>query len=306
MASAAPVDLDATYSAIAAAQPEQQAAYEAWVASDAVDAAALTAQAAALGLTLDIVSGTIAYAPDFESKRLALDFDLLYCRHGKTTGNTEPRVYQGYVDEPSNALNEIGLAQAEDAADLLDELAVEPDLIVLSPLARAADTGEAWVARHAPLRMRVETWDDTAEMRFGDWDNVMVKDMPETSICHLFYLAQNAVVKSGEPYVAPSGGESYDAENFVEVLERAHAVLAKLNGRAAALRAAVEEGDWGVVPKPPLVVMYGHSMMGAAIGVLTGNGKTVDGEAFLGFDGKYILPNATPVYLAKQGGGAGY
>ena len=173
MASAAPVDLDATYSAIAAAQPEQQAAYEAWVASDAVDAAALTAQAAALGLTLDIVSGTIAYAPDFESKRLALDFDLvrgggaregvgvarpmrdrfdlrlpaccgsaarrnaphpvdtdapndeLYCRHGKTTGNTEPRVYQGYVDEPSNALNEIGLAQAEDAADLLDELAVE-------------------------------------------------------------------------------------------------------------------------------------------------------------------------------------
>ena len=91
-----------------------------------------------------------------------------------------------------------------------------------------------------------------------------------------------------------------------EVLERAHAVLAKLNGRAAALRAAAEEGDWGVVPKPPLVVMYGHSMMGAAIGVLTGNGKTVDGEAFLGFDGKYILPNATPVYLAKQGGGAGY
>ena len=54
-------------------------------------------------------------------------------------------------------------------------------------------------------------------------------------------------------------------------------------------------GDWQV----PLVVVYGHSMAGAAIGVLTGNGKAVDGEGYLGFDGKYILPNATPVYFNK-------
>ena len=47
----------------------------------------------------------------------SLSYDLMYVRHGKTTGNTEPRVYQGYVDEPSNALNEVGLQQAEDAAD---------------------------------------------------------------------------------------------------------------------------------------------------------------------------------------------
>ena len=25
----------------------------------------------------------------------------------------------------------------------------------------------------------------------------------------------------------------------------------------------------------------------------------VDGESYLGFDGKYIMPNATPVYLHK-------
>ena len=30
-----------------------------------------------------------------------------------------------------------------------------------------------------------------------------------------------------------------------------------------------------------------------------GNGKQVDGESYLGFDGKYIMPNATPVYLHK-------
>jgi len=29
-------------------------------------------------------------------------------------------------------------------------------------------------------------------------------------------------------------------------------------------------------------------------------GQVVDGEKFLGFDGKYILPNATPVYLYKK------
>ena len=51
--------------------------------------------------------------------------------------------------------------------------------------------------------------------------------------------------------------------------------------------------------EPPLVLMYGHSMAGAAIGVLTGEGKVVDGESYLGFDGKYILPNATPVFLHR-------
>ena len=55
----------------------------------------------------------------------------------------------------------------------------------------------------------------------------------------------------------------------------------------------------------PLVLMYGHSMAGAALGILTGNGKRVDGAdpPCLGFDGGYILPNAQPVllYTAKAG-----
>ena len=36
--------------------------------------------------------------------------------------------------------------------------------------------------------------------------NVMVKDMPRDSICHLFYLSQNAVVKASAPYVDPATG----------------------------------------------------------------------------------------------------
>jgi hypothetical protein len=133
--------LDERYAQIAAALPRQQAAYAKWMAS--IDGPKLVATTASLGLDLDLEGGQVSYAADFESKRVPLCFDFVYCRHGKTTGNTEPRVYQGYVDEPSNALNEIGLAQAQEAADKLDALSLDPDLIVLSPLSRAAETGLA-------------------------------------------------------------------------------------------------------------------------------------------------------------------
>jgi len=284
-----PPDLAERYATIAAAQPQQEAKYAAWIASDEVDEAALTAQAATVGLTVDVPSGHISLGADFEAKRLPLCFDLIYCRHGKTTGNTEPRVYQGYVDEPNNALNEIGKQQAEDAADKLDGMQLTPDLIVLSPLSRAAETGRAYTKRHAELAAKTEEWDDSAEMRFGAWDNKMVKDLEDDNICHLFYLAQNAVVKTAAPYRDPSSGEEYAAESFVEVLTRMNGVLVRLNERMA----AAAEG------RRPLVVMYGHSMCGAALSILTGNGKQVDGESYLGFDGKYIMPNATPVYLHK-------
>jgi len=117
----------------------------------------------------------------------------------------------------------------------------------------------------------------------------MVKDLEDDNICHLFYLAQNAVVKTSAPYVDPASGKNYQAENFVEVLTRMNGVLARVQERMAPLAAKDA--------RRPLVVMYGHSMCGAALQILTGGGKQVDGESFLGFDGKYIMPNATPVYL---------
>jgi len=49
---------------------------------------------------------------------------------------------------------------------------------------------------------------------------------------------------------------------------------AKMAPVVAARKAAAEaEGASASTPAPPLVLMYGHSMAGAAIGVLTGNGK---------------------------------
>ena len=73
--------------------------------------------------------------------------------------------------------------------------------------------------------------------------------------------------------------------------ERMRGVLTRLNERMAPL---AKQG------RRPLVLMYGHSMAGAALSILTGNGKVVDGETYLGFDGKYIMPNATPVYLCPK------
>jgi hypothetical protein len=51
-----------------------------------------------------------------------------------------------------------------------------------------------------------------------------------------------------------------------QVLERMHEVLVRVNERMASIAAT---------GKRPLVVMYGHSMAGAALGILTANGKQV-------------------------------
>ena len=104
--------LAARYAEIAAAQPAQEAAFARFV--EETGASRYASEAAAMGLTLDVATGHLGYAPGFAV--MPLSFDLLYCRHGKTTGNTEPRVYQGYVDEPQNSLNEIGLKQAKHRA----------------------------------------------------------------------------------------------------------------------------------------------------------------------------------------------
>jgi broad specificity phosphatase PhoE len=284
------VALAEIYGNIKAAQPQQELTYAKFIEGlDETTKKSWEEQATALGISLDIASGHISYAPDFASKKLELSFDLMYVRHGKTTGNTEPRVYQGFVDEPNNALNSIGLQQAEAAADKLVAMGLKPDLIILSPLARAKDTGEAFIKRQEELRGKVEIWNDSAEMQFGEWDNVMVKDLPSDNICHLFYLSANALVKTFVPYNAP-GGSSIEGECFVEVLTRMHGVLKKINDRFSG--AATE--------KRPLVIMYGHSMAGAALSILTGNGIKVEDEDYLGFDGKCIMPNATPVFLVQK------
>ena len=303
--------LDERYATIAAAQLKQQTNYEHWLTCQGSYPASLVEAAADLGLLLHLPSGTVDYARDFDLKRPKLCFDLMYVRHGKTTGNTEPRVFQGNVDEPSNALNEVGRGQAEAAADLLDAQIASgstpmPELVVLSPLGRAYDTGMTFIRRHPELKKTTEIWPESSEMAFGAWDNELVQDLADDSIAHLFYLRQNAVVRADSPYNPATdprrledGNDSQDApsgivpaESFVQVLVRMNAVLRKINERMSSV-----DG-----PAPSLVLMYGHSMAGAALSILTGNGKRVEGSTdppCLGFDGKYIMPNAQPVVLHR-------
>eukprot|EP00239_Pterosperma_sp_CCMP1384_P005050 CAMPEP_0197848848 /NCGR_PEP_ID=MMETSP1438-20131217/10215_1 /TAXON_ID=1461541 /ORGANISM="Pterosperma sp., Strain CCMP1384" /LENGTH=945 /DNA_ID=CAMNT_0043461277 /DNA_START=270 /DNA_END=3107 /DNA_ORIENTATION=- len=279
------------YHTIASHRPDQDLAYTAWLRSGAVNTAALVANAGHLGLDLDVASGQLSYSGGFRAPELC--FELVYVRHGKTEGNTEPRVFQGNVDEMMNALNKVGLEQAAEAGVQLDQLGVQPDLIVMSPLGRAKDTAEAFLQSNPHLREVAEVWWESHEMAFGGWDNVMVKDMEDANICHLFYLQQNAIVKSDDAYISPDGQE-LRGENFVEVLVRMRRVLVKMEQLMQAARKDMNRAPRGL--------MFGHSMAGAALQILTGQGKTeVDenGKEYLCFDGKHIMPHATPTFLHR-------
>jgi len=113
--------LEQRYATIRDSQPAQKANYLSWLATENIDLTALGEKAFELGLELDKTTGQIRYVKGPEGSSFGgvetLSYSLMYVRHGKTEGNTEPRVFQGFVDEPSNHLNEIGLEQAESAAD---------------------------------------------------------------------------------------------------------------------------------------------------------------------------------------------
>src|SRR5688500_10626627 len=113
-----------------------------------------------LGLELDITSGHIFYASNYTP--LALNFDLIYIRHGETYGNCgqvldngkldneaiqanikdhNKRIFQGCMDSEINQLTAFGKKQAIELAtqlklDLLAQHWV-PDTILISPLTRA-------------------------------------------------------------------------------------------------------------------------------------------------------------------------
>lgn len=255
--------------------------------------AALVDKAARWGFTVNPEDGHIRYAKTF--KPLILEYDVVYVRHGKTEGNTEPRIYQGDVDYWENELTEVGRKQAEDAADRIEEMMQKenwkPDLIVLSPLDRAIKTAAPFMARHPSIPHQVNS--NTKEMAFGEWDNVKVIDIAPDNIAHLFYLDQNVLVTdpSGahivkEGFKGRTPGEKIPAETFVDVIDRmANAVL---------------NLETNIDDRRAQVMFFGHSMAGAALSMLLGHGKPIDSTGALGFDGKYIMPNATPTRLPPR------
>lgn len=259
-----------------------------------------------LGVELNVDSGRIRYKDSF--KPLDLQVEICYIRHGKTEGNTEPRVYQGMVDYPSNQLNRIGEEQAVAAAERMEHFVQEgrwglPDLIVSSPLQRAQNTAKPYREKHWDMPYRVLP--EVAEMRFGSWDNQKVAELPPENICHLFYLEQNVLVKSAEPHrvnldtwVRPewlNGQTLIEGENFLECLQRQREALWKVEAVAKEVSQEITSKD----ARKPRVVIYGHSMAGAALSTLLGHAKK-DSSGWLCFDGNYIMPNATPTLLIPE------
>lgn len=259
-----------------------------------------------LGIVLETDTGHIFYAPNF--KPMELNVELILIRHGETFGNcgqttqqgdihdelvkTEvkdaaKRVYQGNVDKAINQLTQLGKRQALHAAIKLEVSFLQkkwiPDLVLHSPLARAKDTGIPFIIRNG-LEHRYLPCPGIQEMSFGAWENRRVCDIDPAHRCHAFYLDQDALVKESG---LDCHGLYQEGESFCDVLLRAHNTLSRLN----------EE----YVNKK--MVLFSHSMFGAACAILTGKGQRIENGNYLAFDGKkkdgssYALTHAEPFCL---------
>jgi len=91
-----------------------------------------------------------------------------FLRHGQTDWNVEGR-FQGHTDMP---LNELGLAQARDAAKALAPCRI--DMVVASPLIRARKTAEI-VAEHLDKPLLVDA--GLKERHFGRFEGLVVNEV---------------------------------------------------------------------------------------------------------------------------------
>jgi broad specificity phosphatase PhoE len=265
--------------------------------SQSIDCYDLKRQLFLLGIIIDIKTGHLSYINEFEP--YPYDFDeLVVIRHGETWGNCgqitsdgkvdksatidkEKRIFQGNVDSEINQLTEHGKQQAIDAAQKMkDEFLSKgwiPDVILHSPLTRAYQTGLPFVKQNG-FEDRYVMNENIREMSFGAYENRRVCDIDPKDPCHSFYKDQNALIKKSSP--------QQDAEHFCDVILRAHQVLLQLQKN---------------YPRKK-ILMFSHSMFGAACRILLGKGQKIKDEDkdHLAFDGQsYTMPHATPFPLYK-------
>lgn len=253
-----------------------------------------------LNINIDFNTGRLSYGKEFSP--LNLDYKLIFVRHGETYGNaglsdrygkidlamergiSNNRVFQGNVDEDINQLTEYGEEQARIAAYEMFDSGLRPDIIFHSPLQRAKKTGIPFVELLSRNNIDCEYIELSSirEMSFGMWENRRVSDMPSDHACHQFYRQQNALIKEDGANVH---GNFCQAENFYDVLLRAYQTLISLNEKYAGKE----------------ILMYSHSMFGAACCILMGIGKeiTMENEKYLAFDGAGIMPHCKPILLSS-------
>lgn len=260
-----------------------------------------------LGLNLDTTTGHLFYANDFKPLKTHSHFIII--RHGETFGNcgqvtpnreidyeavnlglkdNGKRVFQGNVDSPINQLTLFGKQQAERVAQLLKEKFITrgfiPDVIFHSPLSRAKETGLPFVKQHG-FEHNYFPYESIKELSFGVWENRRVCDIESDHICHSFYRDQNALVKES---ATDKLNQAELGESFAELILRAHETLLTLSKVYANKK----------------IILFSHSMFGAAALILFGKGQTVENGNYLAFDGKkkngetYTLPHAMPYLLS--------
>ncbi len=89
---------------------------------------------------------------------------MLFMRHGETTSNVKYIASGGDRDPP---LTDRGQQQAVEAIEMLERHGELPDVIVTSPLKRAADTAAA-VSAHFNLKVSYDH--NLRERMLGDWN----------------------------------------------------------------------------------------------------------------------------------------
>lgn len=272
------------------------------------DTRILHSELSKLNILLDMRSGNIEYSHSF--RPFKLNFDLIFVRHGETYGNagqttktgtideiavkngirdTHKRIFQGNVDSTINQLTAKGKIQAQYAAERIKSELIDKgwhaDVILSSPLKRAQETATIFSEKYHTKDISIH--EGLCEISFGSWDNRRICDLDATDKCHLFYLKQNALVKE----TGLNGhGQMQTGENFCELLLRVKRLLCELNDEFSTKN----------------IIMFSHSMLGAACAILLGKGTFIEDSHYLAFDGTrsngtpYTIPYATPIIFHKQ------
>lgn len=132
---------------------------------------------------------------------------LYLVRHGQTVWNAENRI-QGHLGVP---LDETGLRQAEQAAERLHQMSVEPPQVLTSDLIRAVQTAEV-IARS--LQTSIEVMPGLRERAWGEWEGVTGAEIKD----------RYPMTKKERLRFVPSGAES-TPEFWQRVRETWRAIL---------------------------------------------------------------------------------
>lgn len=136
---------------------------------------------------------------------------VILVRHGQTTWNLELK-YQGHTDI---ALTDLGLAQAEQAAERLTQEKVAA--IYASDLTRAYRTAEIIATRH---NLPVVAMSELREIKFGEWEGLTYDAISEHWPNRMKKL-----------FTHPDEVEIPGGETFRELKERAEKAIAALVAR---------------------------------------------------------------------------